>query len=209
MHISAIKKTESKNINLVATTKFGIRLYFSINQFEQLQQTQQHKLQTQQQTEMIDLNNMNQQQQQQFQQQPQQSHAPTTFQLVHVRIPPNIELTSKNRTGLVSTAFVNDGISIMVSKRDENTDSVLLMNRDLFLLHSNFKESKTLFDIDGRVWAIDEVIPTLSSIKTCAMENELLQTAKSASGVENIPKLTSEFFDCSRRFVMITPQVFI
>ena len=90
----------------------------------------------------------------------------------------------------MSTAFVNDGISIMVSKRDENTDSVLLMNIDLFLLHSNFKESKTLFDIDGRVWAIDEVIPTLSSIKTCAMENDLLQTAKSASGVENIPKLT-------------------
>ncbi len=91
MHISAIKKTESKNISLVATTKFGIRLYFSINQFEQLQQTQQHKLQTQQQqTDMIDLNNMNQQQHQKFQQQPQQFHTPTTFQIVHIRIPQKI-----------------------------------------------------------------------------------------------------------------------
>lgn len=36
VHIAAIKRTESKNFNLVATTNFGIRLYFSINQFEQL-----------------------------------------------------------------------------------------------------------------------------------------------------------------------------
>ena len=166
--------------------------------------------QQQMQTEVIDLNNLNQQQQlQQQQQQLQQSHAPTTFQLVHVRIPPNIDISAKTRTGQVTTAFINDGISVMVSRRDDNTDSILLLNRDLFMLHSNFKESKSLFDIDGRVWCIDEVVPTLSSIKTCALENELLQTARSASGVENIPKLTSEFFDCSRRFVMITPQVIL
>lgn len=36
VHIASIKKNESKNINLVAVTKFGIRLYFSINQFEQV-----------------------------------------------------------------------------------------------------------------------------------------------------------------------------
>jgi hypothetical protein len=94
----------------------------------------------------------------------------------------------------------------MVYKRGENTYSVLLL-KDLFLLRSNFKESKTLFGIEGRVWCIDEVVPSLSSIHTCALENGLLQTAKSASGVENIPKLTSEFFYCPRRFVMITPQV--
>ena len=68
----------------------------------------------------------------------------------------------------------------MVYKRGENTYSVLLL-KDLFLLRSNFKESKTLFGIEGRVWCIDEVVPSLS----CALEN-LLQTAKSASGVENI-----------------------
>jgi hypothetical protein len=89
----------------------------------------------------------------------------------------------------------------MVYKRGENTYSVLLL-KDLFLLRCNFKESKTLFDIVRRVWCIDEVVPSLS----CALEN-LLQTAKSASGVENIPKLTSEFFYCPRRFVIVTPQV--
>ncbi len=147
------------------------------------------------QTDIVDLNNLNQQQQQQHQQQQQQqqqqqSNAPSTFQLVHVRLPPNIDLSTKTaRTGQVSTAFINDGISLMVYKRDENTDSVLLLNKDLFLLHSNFKESKTLFDIEGRVWCIDEVVPSLNSIRTCALENDLLQTAKSASGVENISKL--------------------
>lgn len=137
---------------------------------------------------------------------PQEPQAPTTFQLVHVRIPPNIDLSSQNRQGPISSAFVNDGLSLMVSKRDENSDSVLLLNKDEFLLHSNFKESKFIFDIEGRIWAIDEVLPSLSSIKSCAFENDLLQTAKSASGVENIPKLTAEFFDCPRRFVMMTPQ---
>ena len=75
----------------------------------------------------------------------------------------------------------------------------------MFLFHSNFKESKTLFNIEGYVWCIDDVVTSLSSIHTCALENNLLQTAKSASGVENIPKLTSIFFKSPRRFVMITP----
>lgn len=136
-----------------------------------------------------------------------QPQVPTTFQLVHVRIPPNIDMSSHNRQGPISSAFINDGISLMVSKRDENADSVLLLNRNSFSLHSNFKEAKSIFDIDGRIWSIDEVLPSLNSIKTCAFENDLLQTVKSASGVENIPKLTSELFDCPRRFVMITPQV--
>jgi hypothetical protein len=56
---------------------------------------------------------------------------------VHVRIPPNIDVSSKvARSGQVSTAFINDGISLMIYKLDENTDSVLLLNKDLFLLHS-------------------------------------------------------------------------
>jgi len=78
----------------------------------------------------------------------------------------------------------------MVYKRDENTDLVLLPNKDFFLFCSNFKESKTLLNIEGREWCIYEVVPSLSSIRTCALENDLLQTAKSASGVENISKLT-------------------
>ncbi|CAF1048882.1 unnamed protein product, partial [Brachionus calyciflorus] len=131
---------------------------------------------------------------------------PSTFQLVHVRIPPNIELNSQNRSGPVSSAYINNGIGLMMTKRDEQNDTVLLLNRDLFLLHSNFKESKTIFDIDGRIWNCEEIVPSLSSIRAAALENELLQTIKSASGVDNIPKLTCEYFDTPRRFAMITPQ---
>ena len=198
VHIAAIKRTESRNINLVATTNFGIRLYFSINQFEQLASPN-----------AIQSNESGLNQQKYQTKAAYEPQAPTTFQLVHVRIPPNIDLSSQNRQGPISSAFVHDGLSLMVSKRDENSDSVLLLNRDEFLLHSNFKESKFIFDVEGRIWAIDEVLPSLSSIKTCAFENDLLQTVKSASGVENIPKLTAEFFDCPRRFVMMTPQVTI
>jgi len=188
VHFAPIKRTESKNISLVAVTKFGIRLYFSISQFEQ--QVAQTSGVENPASEIQQAN----------------LQVPSTFQLVHVRIPPNIDLSTQNRQGAISSAFIRNGISMMVSKRDDNADTVLLLNRDLFLLHSNLKESKSVFDIDGRIWCIDEVMPTLSSIRTCAFENDLLQTIKSASGVENIPKLSSEFFDCPRRFVMITPQ---
>jgi hypothetical protein len=135
------------------------------------------------------------------------SQAPSTFQLVHIRIPPNIELSSQNGKGPISTAYSNNGITLMISKLDEHIDSVMLLNRDLFLLHNTFKESKSIFDIEGRVWAVEEIVPGINSIRSGANENELLHTAKSASGIQNIPKLTAEFFDLPRRFTMITPQV--
>ncbi len=46
----------------------------------------------------------------------------------------------------------------------------------------------------------------MSSVRGGAIENELLATAKSASNVENLPKLTAEYFDLPRRFALITPQ---
>jgi len=178
----------------VAVTKFGIRLYFSVSPFDQ-------------QNPGIMLNPNMAQPQVASQENFSNSQSPSTFQLVHVRIPPNIDMSSQNRQGPISSAFLNDGVSLMVSKRDDNADTCILLNRDTFLLHSNFKESKSIFDIDGRIWAIDEVLPSLNSIRMGASENDLLQTVKSASGVENVPKLSAEFFDCPRRFVMITPQV--
>ena len=201
VHIASVKRNESKNISLVAVTKFGIRLYFSVSPFEhQYQQLSQGNINPVMSPDQS-INPLSQS---------HSSQVPSVFQLVHVRIPPNIDMScqqQQNRQGPISSAFLNDGICVLVSKRDENSDTCLMLNRDEFLLHSNFKESKSIFDIDGRIWSIDEVLPSLSSIKTCAFENDLLQTVKSAAGLENIPKLSSEFFDCPRRFVMITPQV--
>ena len=199
VHISVTKKTESKNVTLVAVTKFGIRLYFALNPFETGQPVQQ-TVQTIGADGSVTTG--------QYLTQTNQPLVPALFQLVHVRISPNIELASQNRaTGPITSAFINDGVSLLISKRDENSDAILSLNRDLFLLHSNYKESKSMFEVDGRVWCVDEIVPSLSSIKSCASENDLLQTIKSASGVENIPKLSAEFFDCPRRFAMITPQV--
>lgn len=177
VNISVIKQIESKNINLVAVTQFGIRLYFSVSPFHQFEQVVS----------------------------PDQG-PPSTFQLVHVRIPPNIELSSQNRNGPVNSAYINNGISLMVTKRDDQNDTVLVLNRDLFLLHNNYKESKCIFNIDGRIWNCQEIEPSLNSIRTAALENDNLQTIKSATGIENIPKLSGEYFDLPRRFVMITPQ---
>ena len=101
---------------------------------------------------------------------------------------------SLNRQSTISSAFLNDGVSLMVSKRDEKANTCIFLNRDAFLLHINFKESKSVFDIDGRIWAVDEVLSSLSSIRTGAFENDLLQTLKLASGVENVPKLSADFF---------------
>ena len=176
VNISVIKQSESKNINLVAVTQFGIRLYFSVSPFFQFEQ--------------VVL--------------PDQA-PPSTFQLVHVRIPPNIEL-SQSQIGPVNSAYINNGISVIMTKRDDQNDTVLVLNRDLFLIHNNFKESKCIFNVDGRIWNCEEIEPSLNSIRTAAMENENLQTIKSATGIENISKLSGEYFDMPRRFVMITPQ---
>jgi len=113
---------------------------------------------------------------------------------------------SPGGAGPVSGFYANDGISLMMMRQSEQADSVLLLNRDLFLLHSTFKESKAVFDVDGRVWAVEEIVPSLASIRAAAQENDLLQTAKSASGLSWLPKLTAEYFDLPRRFAMITPQ---
>ena len=197
VQISAIKLNESKNISLVAITQFGIRLYFSINQIEQQLEATASALVTQEQ-QMLNADGTLRK---------TNLIVPSTLQLVHVRIPPNIELTSQNRNGPISSAYSSNGITLMMTKRDEQTDSCLLLNRDLFLLHNNMKESKSIFDIDGRIWSVEEIIPTLQGIRSCAIENDSLQTATSASGVELIPKLTAEYFDLPRRFAMITAQV--
>jgi hypothetical protein len=198
VQISVIKLNESKNISLVAITQFGIRLYFSINQFEQEAATALSSSLVTQDQQMLNADGTLRK---------LDKAVPSTLQLVHVRIPPNIELTSQNRNGPITSAYANNGITLMTTRRDEQTDSVLLLNRDLFLLHNNMKESKSIFDIDGRIWSIEEIVPTLQGIRSCAIENDSLQTATSASGVELIPKLTAEYFDLPRRFAMITAQV--
>lgn len=59
---------------------------------------------------------------------------------------------------------------------------------------------KALFDIDGRIWAIDEV----------PVDNIYLQQDGNASAANiSKTKLSSQLFDSQRRFVMITPQVFL
>jgi hypothetical protein len=203
VNISTIKLTESsKNISLVACTQYGIRLYFSITYFEKFNQQQQQTS-----ADLTLTNNSNPLPPPHHQQ--QLNIVPSTFQLVHVRLPPNIDLqqNQSQRGGPICSAYANDGISLMIMKKDEHVDSTLLLNRDMFLLHSSFKESKAVFDVEGRVWAIEEIVPSLASIRAAAAENDLLQTAKSASGVSVLPKLTAEYFDLPRRFAMITPQV--
>ncbi len=179
IHISTINYNDSRNVSLVAFTQYGLRLFFSINQFEQFETLSDEKTQT---------------------------PSPSLLQLVHLRMPYNIELFAQNRNGPVTNAYSNSGISLMISRRNEQNDSVILFNRDLFLLHSNFKESRTMFDIDGRIWSVEEILPSIKNIRSLAHENEALQTATYASGQEHVPKLTAEYFDLPRRFAMITPQ---
>lgn len=204
VNISSIKRTESRNICLVCVTQFGIRLYFSLFNFDQFHSINGTATATAQQQSSASATDQSQVHMQQH----QQPNVPATFQLVHVRIPPNIDLAqSQSRAGPICSSYSNDGITLMITKKDEQTDSVLMLNRDLFLLHNIFKESKSIFDVNGRIWSVEEIVPSLNSIKIAASENEMLQTAKSASGQQCISKLTAEYFDMPRRFVMVTPQV--
>jgi nuclear pore complex protein Nup155 len=168
VHISAITKTESTNLGLMAITQFGIRLYFSLNPFDRSNET------------------------------------PSTVQLVHVRLAPNIDLGVQNRTGPIMTAFSRNGTTLMISKRDEKNDTVLLLNNDLYLLHSQFKESKSIFNIDGRIWCMDE-IETVNKFNAHIYDNQGFQQGSASNNTDCI-KLSSHLFDPQRRFVMITPQ---
>lgn len=191
VHISPILPIDSLNISLVATCQSGIRLYFSINEFDST------TILAQQQYDNATIVANSQ---------------PSIFQLVHVRLPPTSlhrqtdGLPDNQLRALTTLAYSSSGCSLIITRRTEQTDSVLLLNRDLFLLHNSFKESKTMFDVDARVWCAEEIKPSLASIKTAAADNDSLQTAKSASNLETIPKLTAEFFELPRRFAMITPQ---
>ncbi len=80
VHIAALRRAESKNVNLVAVTKFGIRLYFSVSHFDQQQPTPPGISPSQPSPSP-------------------EAQVPSTFQLVHVRIPPNIDMSSQNRQG--------------------------------------------------------------------------------------------------------------
>lgn len=113
---------------------------------------------------------------------------PSTFQLVHVRLAPNIDLNSHSNMGPIISAFYKNGLTVMMNKRDEQMDSVLLLSNDLYILHNQYKESKAIFDIDGRIWQIDE-IPNRERITD-----------------DDSCKLSSQLFDSQRRFAMITPQ---
>jgi nuclear pore complex protein Nup155 len=169
VHISSITKTESANLNLLAITQFGIRLYFSLNPFDRV------------------------------------DDAPTTIQLVHVRLAPNIDLGVQNRAGPITTAFSRNGITLMMSKRDEKNDTVLLLNNDLYLLHNQFKESKSIFDIDGRIWCMDEIETVNKFNAYDALSSGQTGVCSTWNGNDYV-KLSSQLFDLQRRFVMITPQ---
>ena len=190
--IAVVESNDSQHISLQATTQFGIRLFFSVASFDSSVEAQQQQ-QQQQRRQLLPL------------------QPPSTLQLVHVRLPPNLELAAavaaQTRKGPVSGAYAQSGVTLLVSMRDENADSVLLLERDLFLLHNSFKEAKSVFEVEARVWAMQEIRPTLASVRSAALDNDLLQTAKSAAGVEDTPKLTAEYFDLPRRFAMITPDV--
>ena len=119
VYIKPIKLNESKHVTLVAFTQYGIRFYFSLNTFNSNDTTTQS----------------------------QSQQPPQHIQLVHVRIPPQLDACG---TGQISSGYYNDGITLMFAKRDEISDGMLLLNRDLFQLHSQYKESKQFVDVPGR-----------------------------------------------------------
>jgi hypothetical protein len=101
--ISAMTVSDSRNISLVATTQYGMRLYFSISQFEQSTSAQlgsgvlnPNTFLAQQHQSVLGMASLTGQQTGSGIT-PVQYQAPSTFQLVHVRIPPNIELQQQQQ----------------------------------------------------------------------------------------------------------------
>ena len=129
-----ISKEESAQVNFIAVTQSGVRLYFSTIQISLCYQQQQNNNLTEQQLK------------------------PQHLYLLHVRLPPGYTPnTNVGKPKQVHSAYYNSGSLLMVSTPQQDHDLLWSLSSEPFPLRTFLTESSTLMPVDGQVWAIAEV----------------------------------------------------
>jgi nuclear pore complex protein Nup155 len=160
--IHTIDEIESKYLHLVAVTSNGIRLYFS---------TIPHLIRT---MGRINIERV----------------SPSGFELVHVRLPPaprmlpgeGQRLVTHNILNHVHSTYYSHGAFLLANAISDDIDNLVCIHPDAGEIFKSrkhyFDETASEFNIDGRTWAIAELIDTIEPYTQyhfrLALLNELL-----------------------------------
>uniref|UniRef100_A0A6G1SEV7 Nuclear pore complex protein Nup155 n=1 Tax=Aceria tosichella TaxID=561515 RepID=A0A6G1SEV7_9ACAR len=155
--IKALTHHECENINLVAVTQAGVRMYFSASGADR----------------------------------------PSSFDLVHVRLPPGFTPSSAvQRPNAISNIYQKDNTYIMSSPQTENKDFLWILSNDYYVYEDQMMEAFGINSLEGRVWSIAEEIHESPS--------------RFANDIINPPLIVKQHFEERRKFILLTSEgVFI
>ncbi|XP_059140242.1 nuclear pore complex protein Nup155-like [Physella acuta] len=89
----------------------------------------------------------------------QERRRPTFLSLVHVRLPPGFSATSApQRPSSVHTAYYSSGTLLLVASQNKENDLLWGISPDSFPFQKHLMESYTTAPLEGKTWAIDEVM---------------------------------------------------
>lgn len=149
--ICALDAFDSQKIHLMAITHSGVRFYFSI--------TPIHTFTTQLNSGISQVQNA-------------EVQKPQGLYLMHIRLPPGYTPNATiGKPKQVHGAFYKNGSLIMVSTPQPDLDLLWSISSESFPMRPSLTESSTVMQLDGQVWAIEEVETQKST--TC---NSLIRT---------------------------------
>jgi nuclear pore complex protein Nup155 len=183
VHIAAISSSESTNMNLVAVTRTGARLYFTVSRFG------------------LPVNSAYSGQQVAHGCAPtNQPFCPEMLSLVHVRLPPGFTARGPLRLAAdIHNAYYRQGLLLLLSQCTEDMDQLSVIASDNFPFQSRLIESYEALAVDGRSWAVAEVP---ADVPLCLCE------APSESKVQrpDPPTVVTQHLQLERKFVIINSQ---
>ena len=97
----------------------------------------------------------------------------------------------------VHMSYYKSGTLLLSSAQNEASDQLWLISGDSFPLDNRLMEGQSTLQIDGRVWALEEIPYT----------GKLNRLYKESFGSMESPLLAVQHAQISRRFVVISAQV--
>lgn len=162
--ICPLSSDDSQNLNLLAITQSGVRLFFATrplspshnpNQQSQLQQTQLS--QTLQMQSSINYSNPGSPGATALQT-AQDCSKPQGLYLYHVRLPPGYTPnTTINKPKQVHSAYYSEGTLLLISTSQQDQDHLWSISSAPFLSRPYLAEATAMLNLDGIVWSLSEV----------------------------------------------------
>lgn len=122
---------------------------------------------------------------------------PHNLVLQHVRLPPGFAASSPSgRPSKVHMTYYGNGTLLLASAQNEAVDALWVLSGDSFPFQNMLMEGQSVLNVDGRVWALEE-IPYASPLTKLYTES---------FGSQNPPSAVTQHATPARTFVMISAQ---